>query len=64
MLKSLISGFDIYLVVLILLDSYIMIFSDSKYFKQSGHMKARRESIVIGIIIFIVVIGGYIYRSI
>lgn len=64
MIKILIERIDIYLVLLVLVSSYMLIISDSKYFNREKKVKARNQSIVIGATMLIITVGLYILRQI
>lgn len=63
MIKTLIERIDIYLVLLVLASAYILIFSDSRYFQREDKEKARKQSIMIGIVMLLVTVSLYIVRQ-
>lgn len=64
MLRNLIEKVDIYLIILIIITSYNLLFSDVKYFAREKKEKAKKQSLGIGIVMFFVVIGVYIIKLI
>lgn len=64
MLKSLIEKVDIYLVILMLITCYNLIFNDVKYFARDKKEKAKKQSFCIGIVMFFIVFGAFIFKLI
>ncbi|WP_346920655.1 CLC_0170 family protein [Clostridium sp. UBA7339] len=64
MMRLLIERFDIYLIILILVSGYMMVGSDVRYFSREDKQKAKKQSLVIGIAMMLVVVGMFILRGI
>jgi uncharacterized membrane protein YidH (DUF202 family) len=64
MMRLLIERFDIYLVILILVSGYMMVVGDVRYFSREDKHRAKKQSLVIGIAMMLVVVGMYILREI
>lgn len=64
MVERFIERIDIYLVLLVLVTVYLLIISDPKYFHREDKARAKKQSIGIGVIMFVITIGLYIVREI
>lgn len=64
MMRLLIERFDIYLIILILVSGYMMVVGDVRYFSREDKHRAKKQSLVIGIAMMLVVVGMYILREI
>lgn len=64
MMRLLIERFDIYLVILILVSGYMMVVGDVRYFSREDKHRAKKQSLVIGIAMMLVVVGMYVLREI
>ncbi|WP_346936269.1 CLC_0170 family protein [Clostridium sp.] len=64
MMRVLIERFDIYLVILVLVSGYMMLIGDVRYFSREDKHKAKKQSLVVGIAMMLIVVGMYILRGI
>ncbi len=64
MLWTLIERFDKYLVILIFVTGYILVVSDVKYFSRQDKNNAKKQSLIVGIGMMVIVVGVYIIRGI
>ncbi|WP_040192785.1 CLC_0170 family protein [Clostridium culturomicium] len=63
MIETFIERIDMYLVLLVLASAYMLIVSDSRYFKRENKQRARNQSIAIGVVMAIITVGLYIVRQ-
>ena len=63
MIETLIERIDIYLVLLVFTTVYMLIISDGRYFYRENKLRARKQSIAIGVTMFIITVGIYIIRQ-
>ena len=63
MIETFIERIDIYLVLLVLATAYMLIISDSRYFYRENKLRARNQSVAIGIAMFVITIGLYVVRQ-
>lgn len=64
MLWTLVERFDIYLVILVFATGYMLVVSDVKYFSRQDKNNAKKQSLIVGIGMMIIVVGIYIIRGI
>ncbi|MFR1709901.1 MAG: CLC_0170 family protein [Clostridium sp.] len=64
MIRTLIERVDIYLVILVLVSGYMMARGDVRYFSREDNHMAKKQSLIIGIAMMVIVVGVYILRGI
>ena len=64
MFKSLIDRVDIYLIILVLLTTYTLVFSDVRYFSRENNEVAKKQSFSVGIGMLFIVGAIYIIKLI
>ncbi len=64
MIRTLIERVDIYLVILVLVSGYMMARGDVRYFSREDNHRAKKQSLIIGIAMMVIVVGVYILRGI
>lgn len=64
MIRTLIERVDIYLVILVLVSGYMMVSGDVRYFSREDKYRAKKQSLIIGISMMVIVVGVYILREI
>lgn len=64
MIETLIERVDIYLVLLVLVTVFMLTFSDGRYFYRDNKLRAKNQSIFIGIFMLIITLGIYIVRQV
>lgn len=64
MLWTLIERFDKYLIILVFVTGYMLVVSDVKYFSRQDKNNAKKQSLIVGIGMMVIVVGLYIIRGI
>lgn len=62
-IERIVERIDIYLLLLVAATAYMLVFSDSRYFNRENKTKARNQSLIVGIVMFVITIGLYVVRQ-